>query len=403
MNNICNRTLLSCAICLGLESSKLPRTLKKIQEDVREQIGKEDPKLPMDSSPYEDSRRDMMAKCSLANCADLHVVKVAGKLEGVRKMTNHASNQGKCAGLFFVRLLKKDKEGELEAIKSHASKTTEDEKELQDMYMVFQPRSFRRPTFMKDLPHLDMNTLHEDLEIIATILWHLPMELQGDCIVSGVAPEHDHHPIRQNGIDVKHVTQHYHWAPNGGWTNKLQRVRRTQKSKVPQGAAFSMPWEWYPGLPMYGNQLGAYGMPPNYLEMPFAGSSELSFSQVPWDTESAESASCQAEPWASRLHAGTVGGEATMPVKVQPGSMCSESFGLEALGCPDPLKIDAQMPPPAVKNTFLQYGSDLIYGHDENSKKPYTEPANLFLKPKKTEIERESELGEVKHLAPVHS
>ena len=215
--------------------------------------------MPMDSSPYESFSKEMMESFSLADRADLHVVKVAGKLEGVRKLTNHASNQGKCAELFFVRLLKKEKECELEAIKSHASKTTEEEKELQDMYMVFQPRCFRRPTFMKDLPHLDMETLKKDLEITATILWQLPMELQGDCIVSAVAPNHECHPIKQIGIDMKHITQHYQWTPKEGWSNKLQRARRSQKSKAPQGLPYGMPLGT-PYLPQYDAGFGGYEM-----------------------------------------------------------------------------------------------------------------------------------------------
>ena len=231
---------------------QLPRTLTNIQEEVGRKIGKEDARMPTDSSPYENYKREMMAKISSAGCSDIHVVKVARKLEEIKKMKDHASNQGKCAKLFFVRPIKMDKEDELQAIRMHASKTTEDDKDLQDMYMAFQPRCYRRSSFMKVLPHLDMNTLPKVLDSVAALLWDLPMELQGDCIISGVAPEHKCHPIRGNGvrIDVKNITQHYHWTPQEGWTNKLQRVRLSQQSKPPQGPHDGMQW----GTSLYSTQ-----------------------------------------------------------------------------------------------------------------------------------------------------
>lgn len=201
--------------------------------------------MPMDSAPYEHLRQEMEGLLEPWQ-ADLHVVKVAGKLEGIRKLKHHLGNQSSCAKLFFARMLSKDNASESLAIQRHTNKTGPEQ--IRDMYLLFQPRCVRRPSLMKELPHLDLASFREPIEVIAAKLWHLPMELQGDCIVSGVSPDDAQHPMHQH-LDLSHMTQHYQWG-NKGWSNKLQRVRRSRKGADPQAvdmeawAAFAE-WSWW--------------------------------------------------------------------------------------------------------------------------------------------------------------
>ena len=185
--------------------------LLQLELEVKARIAARDPTKPMDSGPFWDLLSKLRKVCRM-HLAELHVFKVAGKLESVKKFPLHEAYQAYAKAMFFVRHL-----------------------EATQRSMVFQPRCLGRPTYLKlnELFYLAAHSFEEEPCIIAAKLFDLGMELAGDCIISG-------DPLllgdpKQN----RNITHYYKWTSVSGWTCVFER--RSEKGAPAMNFVHNVP------------------------------------------------------------------------------------------------------------------------------------------------------------------
>ena len=193
--------------------------LLHLELEVKDMIAGEDPTKPMDSRHYKDFLARLRQVGSMYP-AGLHVFKVAGKLEHVKKFPRYEDYQDYAKALFFVRPLSRRVELERLAIDRHAMKTSPEE--ATDMSMIFQPCCFCRPTFMKKLFYLDVPSFQEPPWIIAAKLFSLPLELAGDCIISA-DPFVVWDPSLGDPLQNMNITHYYSWTSQSDWSCVVER------------------------------------------------------------------------------------------------------------------------------------------------------------------------------------
>ena len=186
------------------------------QSEVKAKIAEADPQHPMDSGPFKgnvDEMGQLLLFLNLMANYTLYVVKVSGSHQRIRNAKDYEAGK-KSFAMFFVRLLRRDDQEELHAIRKHTRTACLPVEELLDMYQVFLPQCPKRPIKMEQLPFLDTESLGEPWEIIAAKLFLLDMELKSDCIISAVPPNDEKHPI--NAYDLGKFTSGRRWVA-GRW------------------------------------------------------------------------------------------------------------------------------------------------------------------------------------------